>query len=326
MFTFVRFFNILLAISILSSAISHAATKQPTHKRKAPDSTVESNGVETGETGHVSRKKLYTEFQARMQATQERMQAKKAVATTTSEKSSKATIAIKFNPSLNDGPKVPRLFNTVKEVYDAYGIKEEYSSECDLKAFGNQDKTKSQTNLDLIESMFSSSLIEDNASRVTALRIDRFKNLMPLWIKSICSPRQTSFSFHEQEGPKSDFSISNELVAISKKEELATDTNSLLRADQSHKEIILSKIDTPKLFHLVEKLTATYEMDMPLILLCNNHRFPVAMGRMIREDNSTKANKPCLRIDCVYIQLFTNDEIEVLLAHELAHEKYEHHN
>ena len=218
------------------------------------------------------------------------------------------SIEIKLNPALGTTQEL-RSFNSLREVYEAYGIKEEYS-ETELDGVKLPDEIMLEQVAEIIKQYYFEPIISLLLDEQT---INKYRRLLTLWTCTSQNPKLPYFSFHEQYGEQDDFSIANELLQVARENNFEEDPIKLL-TKTNNEMITLSKETAPLLFALIRKLISSYsEINLPLIFLNEDITCTINAGTLT------------LFIGANILKFLTNDEIEFVFAHELAHANFKHY-
>lgn len=214
------------------------------------------------------------------------------------------SIDIMFNPEITTKKLELRTYNSEQELYDAFNIKKSGSNT-------EQDNTQ----LDKIPEY----LAQVQALELKKETLKTLKEINKEWLGANASEQSDSHLvvYEKYCTDKSTFSIATELHNYAKdfikRNNLPADylDDSLRQYVDKYFELTTAA-KTPKLMALIQRLAKDYSIDTPEIELS------------LTDSTSISSIKNSLRIGVICFMHFTDDEMEVVLAHEFAHLRSKH--
>lgn len=219
---------------------------------------------------------------------------------------------IKLNPAVEGSLRIPQFFENMLEAYAVYGIKEEYSHTNGIsdtilceKVNGVISNTTFCEQVKVFLDDIQDQLQVPRTADSELNELNRYCSLMHPWASASANAILDNYSLREQIAPENDndFAIANELLTIAREHEFIIDTTDVITFCNTKPMCLrLEKSMAPKTYALLENVAQFYNATAPILTLTSGLNFD-ATGS----------------IGINIAKHLTNDEIEVMLAHELQH-------
>lgn len=221
------------------------------------------------------------------------------------------SIDIIFNPEITTQKLKLRAYNSGSELYDAYDIKKRSSNIQSDSA---------------ILTKIPEYLNDDKTSELNDTTVKNFQDINAQWL-SIVTDDKPTMDLVIHESFKNDdklFSIGTELHAFTqdfmRKKRLPSNYVDQIdkQFDNNYRQRA-SQASTPKLMALIKRLVNAYTMPMPDVELALTTSTSISVDFTLTHANKVASAENRLTIGVFSFMHFTDDEMEVVLAHELAH-------
>lgn len=226
------------------------------------------------------------------------------------------SIDIIFNPEITTQKLKLRAYNSTTDLYDAYDIRKRYSNIQSDSA---------------ILTKIPEYLNDSKASELNDTTVKNFQDINAQW-HSIVTDDKPTMDLVIHESFKNDdklFSIGTELHAFTQ-DFMRRKKLPLQYVDQIDKQFNdnyyqrASQASTPKLMALIKRLVNAYTMPMPDVELALTTSTSISVDFTLTHANKVASAENRLTIGVFSFMHFTDDEMEVVLAHELAHLRSQH--